>query len=433
MAYTEVLKQPHLMRLWLSQVLSSVGDQLYSIAAIWIAIKMGGANAGYVAAAGSITGTCLGLIGGVYADRWDRRKTMIAVDLLRAATVIGLAVTGSVMPLTLWQLGLSAMLIAGLGALFDPALQACLPELTENENRLQAMNAMMQVNHRFARTLGPGAAGWLVSIIAVHQFFFLDGFTYIVSALAIFSISKKYNWKPRPSSQVTHEGLYGIWQDICKGARTVYQHEELFWSFGMYIMANFAWSVGYTIGFPLWTKQFLHADVGTYGALVAAYGVGSVLSNIVMGTVKTKRRMFFISTSDLVFFVGFMILAFAPNLPVACFGSALAATGGPMADIVLLLMMQTDMPRDVLGKVFSLRYFVMFLGSALGLLVAPALYTAVGAQMGIVVSAVLFGISGLSGLLKFGFKESTYKPYHAESSKVETVDATPATELIRND
>ncbi|MBX9567720.1 MAG: MFS transporter [Candidatus Obscuribacterales bacterium] len=411
MAYTQILKQPHLVRLWLSQVLSSVGDQLYSIAAIWIAIKIGGANAGYVAAAGSITGTCLGLIGGVYADRWDRRKTMIAVDLLRAATVISLAVVGSFMPLALWQLGLSAMLIAGLGALFDPSLQAALPELTENEDRLQAMNALMQVNHRFARTLGPGAAGWLVSLMAVHHFFFLDGITYLVSAAAIFSISNRYNWKPNSTSQVSQGGLAGIWQDIRKGAQTVYQHEELFWSFGMYILANFAWSVGYTIGFPLWTKQFLHADVGTYGALVAAYGVGSVLSNIVMGTVKTRRRMLFISGSDLVFFVGFMILAFAPNLPVACFGSALAATGGPMADIVLMVMMQTDMPRDVLGKVFSLRYFVMFLGSALGLLVAPALYTAVNAQTGIVVSAVIFGLSGMAGLIRFGAKESAYKPY----------------------
>jgi len=98
-------------------------------------------------------------------------------------------------------------------------------------------------------------------------------------------------------------------------------------------------------------------------------------------------------------------------LPIACFGSALAATGGPMADIVLMVMMQTDMPRDVLGKVFSLRYFVMFLGSALGLLVAPALYTAVGAQNGIVVSAVIFGISGTAGLLRFGIKESKYRPY----------------------
>ena len=424
MAYTEILKQPHLVRLWLSQILSSVGDQLYSIAAIWIAIKMGGANAGYVAAAGSITGTCLGLIGGVYADRWDRRKTMIAVDLLRAATVISLAVIGSIMPLTLWQLGLSAMVIAGLGALFDPSLQACLPELTENEERLQAMNAMMQVNHRFARTLGPGAAGWLVSVIAVHHFFFLDGLTYIVSAIAIFSISKKYNWKPIASTEASQAGLSGIWEDICKGARTVKQHEELFWSFGIYIFANFAWSVGYTIGFPLWTKQFLHADVGTYGAIVAAYGVGSVLSNIVMGAIKTRRRMLFISGSNIVFFVGFMILAYAPNLPIACFGAALAATGGPLADIVLLVMMQTDMPRDVLGKVFSLRYFVMFFGSAMGLLLAPALYNSVGAQMGIVVSAVIFGLSGLAGIVKFGFKESTYKPHQTndEAAGVPSLD-----------
>lgn len=417
MAYTSVIRQPHLLRLWLSQVLSSVGDQLYNIAALWIAIKTGGANAGFVAAAGSITGMCLGLVGGVYADRWNRRTTMIVVDLLRALTVLSLAMIGQIMPLSLWHLGLSTVIISALDALFDPSMQASLPELCKSEEELQSTNALMQINHRLARTLGPGAAGWLVALMPVHQFFTLDGISFIVSAFAIFSISSKFNWKAKPSSQVSQEGLLGIFDDMRKGAQAAFEHKELFWCLCMSVLSNFAWSIGYTIGFPLWVKQTLHADVGSYGALVAAYGVGAVTSNILVGMFHTRRRMLMVSLSDLVFCFGFCVVAMAPNLPLACLGAALAAIGGPMADIILLLMTQTDIPRDRLGKVHSLRYFMMFMGSALGLLCASQIYNFLGAQHGMLLSATVFGITGTLGLIRFGAKESIYMPAQSVDSQ----------------
>lgn len=124
MEYLRIFQQAHLLRLWLSQVFSAVGDQLCSIAVIWISVQNGGASAGFVAAAGSLAGLALGLIGGVYADRWNRRTTMIAVDFLRAAVVFVLASIGNYIPLTLWHLGIAAVLVSALGSLFEPALQA---------------------------------------------------------------------------------------------------------------------------------------------------------------------------------------------------------------------------------------------------------------------------------------------------------------------
>lgn len=411
MKYQAVLKQPHLIGLWLSQIFSAIGDQLYSIAIIWIAVQTGGAAAGFVTAAGAISGLCLGLVGGVYADRWNRRTTMIAVDILRAATVLALGLIGHFTPLTLWHLGIASVIVSGLGSLFDPALAASLPALTEkDESSLQAMNALMQVNHRFARTIGPGLAGWLVAVTALHHFFTLDAFTFLVSAAAVFAIGGDFKWQPeRRHTGVS--GIAGIWHDICRGGSLVYQHEQLFWAFAMYVVANIAWSAGFMVGFPLWAKQLPGADVGTYAILVASYGVGSVSSNLVMGTVTSRRRMFFISISQIIFGIGFLIVAFAPNLPVACIGSCLAAIGGPTGDLMMMVMLQTDMPREDLGKVFSLRQFVMYLGGSIGLILAPALFQSLSPQLGLTVSAVIFALLGLVGLMKFGLCESPYHPF----------------------
>jgi MFS family permease len=78
---------PHIALLWTSQVLSAMGDYFYTIAVLWIAVKTSGSEAGFVAGAEAMATLVFGLLGGVYADRWNRRATMVAVDLVRAVAV----------------------------------------------------------------------------------------------------------------------------------------------------------------------------------------------------------------------------------------------------------------------------------------------------------------------------------------------------------
>src|SRR5579859_5436598 len=97
MNFLKVLRNRHLAILWSSQVLSAIGDYLYSIAVIWIAVKVAGSAAGIVAAAQAGSALVFSLLGGVYADRWNRRTIMMVVDLARAAAVgvlPALALTG---------------------------------------------------------------------------------------------------------------------------------------------------------------------------------------------------------------------------------------------------------------------------------------------------------------------------------------------------
>lgn len=69
------------------QVLSAIGDYLYTIAVMWIAIKLSGSDAGWVAGAQAIATFVSGLLGGVVADRWNRRIILIVVDTMRAVVV----------------------------------------------------------------------------------------------------------------------------------------------------------------------------------------------------------------------------------------------------------------------------------------------------------------------------------------------------------
>ncbi len=195
MGIIAALRQGHLAILWVSQVFSAVGDQLYTIAVIWIAIRVAGGNGALVAAVQSASALLLGPIGGVYADRWDRRAIMIGADVARALAVLTLASIALLGSLQLWQLVAVAMVLGSLSTLFRPALRASLPMLAGDVRTLQATNGLMDATQRLARAVGPALAGLLVAIIPLGHFFTVDAVSFVISALAVLSLGRGFAWR----------------------------------------------------------------------------------------------------------------------------------------------------------------------------------------------------------------------------------------------
>ena len=201
MAFLRALRQRHLAILWLSQVLSAIGDNFYAIAIVWMAVNVAGSGAGLVVAAQSVAGLVFGLLGGVYADRWNRRTTMIVVDLIRAVAVGVLPILSMLGRLQLWHMAAAGIVIGGLGALFDPALQASLPALAGDVQVLQAANGLMDMTRRLARAIAPSLVGLVAALLPVSQFFTLDAISFVISAVAIGSLSRRFRWQPTRDEQ----------------------------------------------------------------------------------------------------------------------------------------------------------------------------------------------------------------------------------------
>src|SRR5262249_8698905 len=145
---------------------------------------------GVVLAAQSGAALACGLLGGVYADRWNRRMTMIVVDVIRALVVSSLPIVAYLGLLNLWYLVLGGIIVGGLGSLFDPALQASLPTLAGDTRTLQATNGLMDITRRLARALAPGMAGVLVAFLPLTHFFTLDAISFGISALSVLMLGR---------------------------------------------------------------------------------------------------------------------------------------------------------------------------------------------------------------------------------------------------
>ena len=405
MNYIRMLRQRHLAILWVSQVLSAIGDDLYIIAVLWTAVRVAGGGAGVVAAAGTVATLLCGLIGGVYADRWDRQYTMAAVDVIRAVTVAILPVLAWRGMLHLWHLAAVAVVVGGLGSLFDPALQASLPALARDRQTLQATNGLMDMTRRLARAIGPSLAGTLVALLSLIHFFTLDAISFVVSAIAVLSLGRRFAWTPVRSQAA--RGARGVIKEIASAVRVVREHRTLAWALGSLGLSNLAWGAAFTVGAPLLADRVLRGQVGAFGLIVGAYGAGNVVGNLVIGSLTIRRRTAMLFTGRIVLGVGFLVMAVAPSLPVAMLGSAIAALGGPMGDIVLLTMIQHDLPANQIGKVYSLRMTIANAGITVGLLLAGPLYAMLSVPLGIGVCALLIIATGALGFVRFGTAEPT--------------------------
>lgn len=173
------------------------------------------------------------------------------------------------------------------------------------------------------------------------------------------------------------------------------------WSFWALLIVNLAWSAAFTVGLALLTERTFGGTLGLYGALIAAYGVGNVLSNLVVGGLEIRTRIACFFWGKVVLAVGFFLLALAPNVPLALLGSALAAVGGPMSDIMVLLMIQEDIPQAQIGKVYSARMVLSSVGASLGLILAGPLFAWLPVREGIVICAGIVLIVGVVGLIRF--------------------------------
>jgi MFS transporter, DHA3 family, macrolide efflux protein len=400
MVFLRVLRMRHLFALWISQLLSAVGNYFYEIAVMWIATKTVGGSAGIVIGAETTPMLIFGLLGGVYADRWNRRSVMVMVDVLRAGIVALLPLFAMTGRLQFWHFILIAIAIGGLGALFDPALQASLPALVDEAETLQAINGLMDITRRLARALGPSLAGVLIAVMPLPHFFTLDAVSFLISALALLTLGRRFAWKAQ-SKRSMHQGIVGVLREMMEGTRLMWAHRALTWALITNGIINIAWSMAFVVGVPLFAARILAGNIGAYGLIVGAYGVGNVISNIVVSTMVVRQRIALVFLGKIVVGAGFLFMAAATSLPVAMMGAAVAALGGPMEDIMMLIMIQTEISAAHTGKLYSLRMVFSSVGASLGFVLAIPAFRSLSIPLTIELCAALFLVTGVVGCIRF--------------------------------
>ena len=396
--------------LWVGECLSAMGDYFYLVAVMWTAAKLAGSAAGLVAASESGAALAFATLGGVVADRFDRRWAMIAADLGRGLAVAALGIFALRGALGMAPMVIAALVLGTFDAMFTPALLASIPALVAHPGELQATNGLMDSTRRIARALGPSLAGAVAAVVTFGTFFLLDALSFCASAAALFALGPRFAWKARPvdlpgEGEARSTGARGVASDIADALREVASHKAAAWALALLFVVNASWAAGFQVGGVLLASRELSTGVAGYGYLVGAYGAGNVAGNLLVGSVHIERKLTTIFCAHLILGAGFLLLASARSLPLAMTGAALAAIGGPMGALPLVALLQTEFPPGKSGRIFSLRFMIEHAGVAVGLVLAAPLFAVAPVRVGIAACAVLLLGGAAAGFVRFGLKQ----------------------------
>src|SRR6266567_5375227 len=183
-SYAAVLSSRRYFPLWLGQLVSNFGDTLHYIALVVLVFQLSGqglAVAGLVAAE-VIPVLVLGPVAGVIIDRFSRKSVLIGADLFRAVLALSL-----LWPQGAWHAYLVAAGMAAGNTFFNPTVQAVIPELTSEEQRLAA-NSVGWSTGRLVQILASAVVGGLIALVGTGPAFALNAATFVFSAAMIVSL-----------------------------------------------------------------------------------------------------------------------------------------------------------------------------------------------------------------------------------------------------
>ncbi|WP_037862219.1 MFS transporter [Streptomyces sp. NRRL S-340] len=253
--------------LWIAQLVSNTGTWMQTVGAQWLLVGHSAALVTLVQTASSLPVVLLALPSGVLADRYDRRRVLLAAQfaLLAVSTVLtALAFEGVLAPGVL--LGLTFLLGCGT-ALMGPAWQAIQPELVEREQLGQAA-ALGAVNMNLARAVGPALGGAVVAAAGAGWVFAFNALSYlgIVSVLLLWrgSAARQPLLQGEGLLAAVRAGRRYVWH--APGVRRVLLRTVLFIPGGAAL-----WSL-----LPLVASRTLGLGPGGYGLLLGVVGAGAV-------------------------------------------------------------------------------------------------------------------------------------------------------------
>jgi len=405
--FTQVLKNRNFFFLLFGQIISQLGDRLDQMALIAFVYSRAPGSAFEIAKILSFTIIPVFLIGpiaGVYVDRWDRRRTMYACDLLRAALVL-------MIPLFLFYskslapIYLIIFVVFCIGRFFVPAKLAIVPDLVEKKDLLLA-NSLVNTTGMIAAVVGFGFSGILVERLGAQSGFYLDSLSFLVSGTLIFLIAKRSIQSMRiskVSQEIVAVFRKSVIQEIKEGIVYFIKNKEIrFTATMMFALWSALGSIYVVI--IVFVQKTLHSATKDLGLLVMFLGIGLFIGSLIYGRFGQRLSHYKTIFTSLVF-SGIMIVGFAALIQRFPYFSIAAALSFALGLLVAPIMIAANTivhkvsDNGMMGKIFSSLEIVMHLGFLLFMFISSILAEHFSHTWILISVGVLISILGVLNLI----------------------------------
>lgn len=390
-----IWRKGNFVLLFSGQFLSQIGNALFGLGSVWFVLSWTHSRAALgIVGAASALGAVFGFISGTFVDRWDRRLTMVASDLVRAVLVAVVTIGVLTGWLRFWEFALAVLLLGIGGTFFSPAMGALLPDIAGDG--IAAANAAVQGGSSVSQLGGVAFGGLLLATVGPVVMFAGDAVSFVVSVLTV-GLLRLPSSPARPRRASPTKGMRAFLAEGREGISAMFRHPFLRRIFPVALLVNTA-GMALNVLDVAWVRQVLHLGAYAY----AGFGI-AVLSGMVAGSVLSPaviRRFPFgrtIVVGLLASGASVIILSLIPVLWVNLGCMVLVGISSGVITTALVTAMQRIVPGHMLGRVFGALTATLTLGNPLGALasglvaaVVPLEAVFLGAGILVALGALLF-------------------------------------------
>jgi len=354
------------------QGVSLVGTWMQHVAMSWLIYRLTGSAMllGVVGFTSQIPTLFISPVAGVLADRWDRRRLLLATQslaMLQAAFLAFVVLAGIVQ---VWQVILLSLILGVVNAFDIPIRQAFVVELVDQREDLGNAIALNSSLVNGARLIGPAIAGLLVVSVGEGVCFILNALSYLAVIVALAAM----RLQPASHGRGTKRNLR---QELYAGFIYAYNFGPIR-SILLLLALVSLMGMPYSVLVPVFAKEILHGGAHTFGFLMTAAGSGALVGTLYLASRQSVRGLgLVIVRVTILFAVGVATFALSSNFILSLTALALAGFGAMTLVASCNTVLQTILDDDKRGRVMS--FFTMaFIG------VAPFGSLGAGAMAGII-------------------------------------------------
>ena len=383
----EVMRIPMLRRLWYAQVVSVFGDFLALFAVISIitfrlhatAQQVTGVQIAYM-----LPIAILGILAGVFVDRWPLKPTMVSSDSIRAALCLLLLAAHQI-----WHFYAILAAISVVSSFFGPAQGVAIRSAVPLHG-LRSANALMQQVMFGMRIIGPAIAAFMVAYLGPASCYIFDAVSFVASACLIASVALvRTAPKPAAPGEENTSAIGKIWLDMKQGISFIVHHAALFFvilamAAGMFVIGCFGPLIA------IYVRDSLHASTKMFGIVSPMIGLGMLLGINGLNTFGKKLGNTLLVYSGLCgMAIGLVILTALPYVWSALIGNFVIGIAVAAIIVPAQTLFQQATPPELMGRVGSTFMSIIFAAQIAGLVLSGILTQHMGVRRVFALCAVM--------------------------------------------
>ena len=368
--------------LWSGAFTSSIGTWMQKVAQSWLVLTLAGPASAFYLGLDSFLGEApiilFTLIGGVVADRRDRRHVLVTSQIIQMITAFTLAALVYWDAVRIWHI-LALSIVTGIAQAFGgPAHQSLVPSLVEKQDLPNAV-ALNSIQFNLARVVGPLLAGAALTAFGMAACFGLNGLSFLAVIAALLALRIRHVPATTPSRM----------QDELKSGFAYVRSQP--GVIGLVILAFATTFLGTPVltFLPLFAQNVFHGGVAQYTTLMASAGAGAVTGALCVAWMGRFRHMGATALALQATF-GILVILFALTRVLWINQCLLFGIGATMVMCFAMFssLVQLVAPNEMRGRVMSI-YMVAFRGGM------PLGSLAAGWTASLVSAPVVLGVNGL--------------------------------------